>query len=324
MRVFLAGGTGAIGRRLVPQLVAQGHEVTATTRDQRKIELLTRLGATPVVVNGLDAVEIGGAVARAQPEAIIHEMTAISGAPDLKHFDRWFAQTNRLRTEGTEHLLAAARAAGVRRFIAQGFTGWTNERTGGPVKTEADPLDPEPPTAMRQTMAAIRYLEEVVPAAPTEGIVLRYGSLYGPGASEGMVELVRKRKMPVIGNGGGVWSLIHIDDAAAATVAALEHGTRGVYNVVDDEPAPVAVWLPYLADVIGEKAPMRVPVWLARLVVGDAGVEWMTQGRGASNEKAKRDLAWRPTWSSWRDGFRHALTEPAPVPVHRAAAPARI
>jgi nucleoside-diphosphate-sugar epimerase len=324
MRVFLAGGTGAIGRRLVPQLVAQGHEVTATTRDQRKIELLTRLGATPVVVNGLDAVEIGEAVARAQPEAIIHEMTAISGAPDLKHFDRWFAQTNRLRTEGTEHLLAAARAAGVRRFIAQGFTGWTNERTGGPVKTEADPLDPEPPTAMRQTMAAIRYLEEVVPAAPMEGIVLRYGSLYGPGASEGMVELVRKRKMPVIGNGGGVWSLIHIDDAAAATVAALEHGTRGVYNVVDDEPAPVAVWLPYLADVIGAKAPMRVPVWLARLVVGDAGVEWMTQGRGASNEKAKRDLAWRPTWSSWRDGFRHALTEPAPVPVHRAAAPARI
>jgi nucleoside-diphosphate-sugar epimerase len=324
MRVFLAGGTGAIGRRLVPQWVPQGHEVTATTRDPRKTELLTRLGATPVVVNGLDAVEIGGAVARAQPEAIIHEMTAISGAPALKHFDRWFAQTNRLRTEGTEHLLAAARAAGVRRFIAQGFTGWTNERTGGPVKTEADPLDPEPPTAMRQTMAAIRYLEEVVPAAPMEGIVLRYGSLYGPGASEGMVELVRKRKMPVIGNGGGVWSLIHIDDAAAATVAALEHGTRGVYNVVDDEPAPVAVWLPYLADVIGAKAPMRVPVWLARLVVGDAGVEWMTQGRGASNEKAKRDLAWRPTWSSWRDGFRHALTEPAPVPVHRAAAPARI
>jgi 2-alkyl-3-oxoalkanoate reductase len=317
MRVFLAGGTGAIGRRLVPQLVAHGHEVTATTRDPRKMELLTRLGATPVVVNGLDAAGIGAAVARADPEAVIHQMTSISGAPDLKHFDRWFAQTNRLRTEGTEHLLAAAKAAGVRRFIAQGFTGWTNARTGGPVKTEADQLDPEPPKAMRQTMAAIRFLEEVVPAAPMEGIVLRYGSLYGPGASELMVEVVRKRKMPVIGNGGGVWSWTHVDDATAATVAALERGARGVYNVVDDEPAPVALWLPYLAEVIGAKAPMHVPVWLVRLVVGDTGVEWMTHGRGASNTKAKRELEWRPTWSSWRDGFRHGLTDPAPAAVPR-------
>jgi nucleoside-diphosphate-sugar epimerase len=325
MRVFLAGGTGAIGRRLVPQLVAQGHQVTATTRDPRKAELLTRLGATPVVVDGLDAAGIGEAVARAEPEAVIHQMTSISGAPDLKQFDRWFAQTNRLRTEGTDHLLAAATAAGVHRFIAQGFTGWTNARSGGPVKTETDPLDPQPPTAMRQTMAAIRYLEEVVPAASMEGIVLRYGSLYGPGASEGMVELVRKRKMPVIGNGGGIWSWLHVDDAAAATVAALEHGPRGVYNIVDDEPAPVAIWLPYLAEVIGAKAPMRVPVWLARLLAGDAGVEWMTQGRGASNAKAKRELEWRPAWSSWRDGFRHALLDPAPAPVAQAvSAPAGI
>jgi nucleoside-diphosphate-sugar epimerase len=324
MRVFLAGGTGAIGRRLVPQLVAHGHEVTATTRDPRKMELLTRLGATPVVINGLDAVGVGEAVARAEPEAVIHQMTSISGAPDLKHFDRWFAQTNRLRTEGTEHLLAAAKAAGVQRFIAQGFTGWTNPRTGGPVKSEADPLDPEPPKAMRQTMAAIRYLEEVVPATSMEGIVLRYGSLYGPGASELMVEVVRKRKMPVIGTGGGVWSWTHVDDAAAATVAALEHGARGVYNVVDDEPAPVAVWLPYLAEAVGAKAPMHVPVWLARLLVGDAGVEWMTQGRGASNAKAKRELEWRPAWSSWRDGFRHALAEPTAKPGYRATAPARI
>jgi nucleoside-diphosphate-sugar epimerase len=309
MRVFVAGGAGALGRRLVPQLVARGHEVTATTRSAGRSDELRALGARPVVVDGLDGIAVGRAVAEAQPDAIVHQMTALAGAPDLRRFDRWFATTNELRTTGTRHLLAAARASGVEKFVAQSYTGWTNTRTGGPVKTEGDPLDPEPAKAQREAMAAIRFLEKAVVEAPLTGIVLRYGNFYGPGASESMVELVRARKMPIVGRGTGVWSFIHLDDAAAATVAAVERGEAGVYNIVDDDPAPVAEWLPHLAEAVAAKPPMRLPVWLARVAAGEVVVQWMTEGRGASNEKAKRELGWQPAWASWRDGFRHGLTD---------------
>jgi nucleoside-diphosphate-sugar epimerase len=315
MRVFLAGATGAIGRRLVPRLVARQHQVTATTRSPDKLDLLRALGAEAVVVDGLDAVAVGEAVARAEPDAIIHQMTALGGKPDLKHFDRWFARTNELRMKGTEHLLAAASAAGVERFIAQSYTGWTNIREGGPVKTEDDPLDPNPAKAQTESLAAIRFLEHAVLEAPLEGIVLRYGSFYGPGASESLVELIRKRQLPIVGGGGGVWSWIHLDDAAAATAAALERGRRGVYNIVDDEPAKASECLPYLAEVVGAKPPLRVPAWLGRLAAGEAAVGVMTEARGASNAKAKRELGWLPVWSSWREGFRDGLTEPAAAPL---------
>jgi 2-alkyl-3-oxoalkanoate reductase len=309
MRVFVAGAAGAIGSRLVPQLVARGHRVTASTRSPHKVDRLRALGADAVVVDGLDAAAVGEAVARAEPDAIVHQMTALAEGPNLRKFDRWFAVTNQLRTVGTEHLLAAAEAAGVGRFVAQSYTGWSNARAGGRVKSEADPLDPEPAKAQVESLAAIAFLEQTVPAAPSEGIVLRYGNFYGPGASESLVELVEKRQMPVIGDGAGVWSWIHVDDAAAATVAAVEHGRRGVYNIVDDEPAPVSVWLPYLADVIGARPPMRVPAWLGRVLAGEVTVRWMTQARGSSNEKAKHELGWRPAWSTWREGFRYGLRD---------------
>jgi nucleoside-diphosphate-sugar epimerase len=320
MRVFLAGATGAIGRRLVPQLVAAGHEVTATTTSAAKAALLRELGATPVVVDGLDAAAVGEAVARARPDAIVHQMTALAGAPDLRRFDRTFAKTNELRTTGTEHLLAAARAAGVERFVAQGYAGWPSARTGGPVKTEDDPLDPDPAPNQRQSLEAIRFLERAVAEAPLHGVVLRYGSFYGPGASEPLVDLVRKRRLPIVGDGGGVWSWIHLDDAAAATVAALERGAPGVYNVVDDEPAPVAEWLPAFAAAVGAKPPRRVPVWLGRLAAGEVGVRMMTEIRGASNAKARAELGWVPRWRSWREGFRHGLTDGAASPASEAIA----
>ena len=318
MRVFLAGATGAIGRRLIPQLVARGHQVTATTTSPDKVEPLRGLGAEPVVVDGLDAVGVGEAVARAEPEAIVHQMSALAGEPDLRRFDRWFARTNELRTTGTENLLAAARASGVTRFVAQSYTGWPNIREGGPVKTEEDSLDQDPPAAQTESLAAIRELERAVLEAPLDGIVLRYGSFYGPGASEGFVELVRARKLPIVGSGAGVWSWIHIDDAAAAAVAAVEHGGRGVYNIVDDEPARVSDWLPYLAEQVGAKPPRRLPVWLGRLVAGEVAVSWMTRIRGSSNAKAKRELGWEPSWRSWREGFRDGLVDTA-NPTQRAA-----
>ena len=304
MRIFVAGATGAIGRRLVPQLAARGHSVTATTRTAEKVDMLRSLGAEPVVVDGLDAVAVGEAVARAEPDAIVHQMTALAGTPNLKHFDAWFAVTNELRTQGTQHLIAAATAAGVKRLVAQSYAGWNNARDDGPVKTEDDPLDPHPPAEQAKSLAAIRFLEDAVLAAPLEGIVLRYGSFYGPGDSESLVEMIRKRKLPIIGAGTGIWSWIHLDDAAAATVAAVEHGTRGIYNVVDDEPAPVSDWLPYLAEIVGAKPPRRVPVWLGRLAAGEVGVSMMTQIRGSSNAKARRELRWQPAWRSWREGFR--------------------
>jgi 2-alkyl-3-oxoalkanoate reductase len=320
MRVFLAGATGAIGRRLVPQLVAAGHEVTATTTTAKKVDLLRALGASPLVVDGLDAAAVGEAVAGARPDAIVHQMTALGGAPDLRRFDRAFAKTNELRTKGTENLLDAARAAGVERFVAQSYAGWPSAGTGAGLVTEGEPLDPDPMPGQRETHAAIRFLEEAVTQAPLDGVVLRYGSFYGPGASDEMVEIVRRRRMPVVGDGGGVWSWIHVDDAASATVAALEHGASGVYNVVDDEPAPVREWLPAFAAAVGAKPPRRVPVWLGRLAAGEVLVRMMTEIRGASNAKARAELDWVPRWRSWREGFRHGLTDAAPEAAPEAIA----
>jgi len=308
MRMFVAGATGAIGRELVPRLVAAGHEVTGMTRSQSKQAMLSELGATPVMADALDPEQVAEAVARAMPDVIVHELTAI-GALDLRHFDRDFALTNRLRTDGTDYLLSAGQAVGVRRFVAQSTCGYgAYARTGGAVKTEEDPLDPSPVREMRETLAAIRHLEDAVLCARwTEGIVLRYGAFYGPGTSlspDGeQFEMVRKRKFPLVGDGGGVWSFIHIADAAEATVAAIEHGSRGIYNVVDDDPARVAEWLPALAHTLGAKKPMRVPRFIGRLVAGQAGAVMMTEIRGASNAKAKVELAWRPTHPSWRKGF---------------------
>jgi nucleoside-diphosphate-sugar epimerase len=307
VRVFIAGGTGVIGTRLIPALVARGYEVTATTRTANKVEHLRRLGAAPVVLDGLDARAVGEAVGRAQPEAIIHQMTALGGRPDVRRFDRWFAVTNQLRTVATRHLLSAAKASGVARFVAQSFTGWPNARVGGPIKTEDDPLDDDPAPAQRESLAAIRFLEEAVTSAPPVGIALRYGALYGPHAFDAMVDLVRKRMMPIIGDGAGMTSWVHIDDAAMATVAALESGPRGIYNIVDDEPAAVCEWLPHLAAVVGARPPMRVPTWLGRLLAGEVAVRMMTEVRGSSNAKARRDFDWKPIWPTWRDGFRYGL-----------------
>ena len=307
MRVFLAGATGAIGKQLVPRLVAAGHEVVGMTHKQSNQALLEERGATPVVADALDPDQVAEAVGRASPDVIVHELTAI-GAVDLRHFDRDFALTNRLRTEGTDHLLSAGRAVGVRRVVAQGVGGYAAyARTGGGVKNEEDPLDQTPAREMRQTQAAIRHLEEAVLGAEwTEGIVLRYGVFYGPSTSmapgEDQFELVRKRRFPLVGDAGGVWSFIHIADAAEATLAAIENGRPGVYNVVDDDPARVAEWLPALAQELGAKKPMRVPRFVGRLFAGEAGVVLMTEVRGASNAKAKRDLGWQPRYPSWREG----------------------
>lgn len=312
MRVFVAGATGAVGRPLVRLLVERGHQVIASTRTRSKFPQLERLGAQPVVVDGLDASAVGEAVGMAEPEVIIHQMTALAGAGDMKHFDRTFAVTNQLRTTGTDNLLAAARATGVRRVVAQSFTGWPNERSGGPVKTEHDPLDPTPPREQRETLAGIRYLERAMLDAPVDGVVLRYGLLYGPGASEEMVDLLRRRRMPIVGGGDGIWSMLHVDDAAASAVSALEHG-RGIYNIVDDDPAPVREILTAMAVAASAKPPMRLPVWLARPLAGEVGISMLTRVRGSSNAKARRELDWAPRWSSWREGFRKALTDRAAV-----------
>ena len=311
MRVFVAGATGAIGKQLVPRLVGAGHEVHGMTRSASKPATLSELGAVPAVADALDPDQVAAAVGSARPEVIVHQLTAI-GALDMRHLDRDFALTNRLRTEATDHLLSAGQAVGVRRFVAQGIAGFgAYARTGGLVKSEEDPLDPTPVREMRETVAAIRHLEQAVLGAKwTEGIVLRYGAFYGPATSMApgaeQFELIRRRKFPLVGDGRGVWSFIHVADAAEATVAAVEHGSRGVYNVVDDDPAPVAEWLPALAQQLGAKKPMRVPKFIGRLFAGEAGVMMMTDVRGASNAKAKRELAWRPGHPSWRQGFAAA------------------
>ncbi|HEV2785361.1 MAG TPA: NAD(P)-dependent oxidoreductase [Solirubrobacteraceae bacterium] len=314
MKVFVAGATGALGRQLVPQLVARGHEVVGMTRSAARREVVRSLGATPVVADALDAAKVAAAVAETEPEVIVHELTALAGPIDLRHFDRFFEATNRLRTEGTDHLLAAARAVGARRFVGQSFAGWPYARSGGAVKTEGDPLDSAPPAQMRRTLDAIRYLEAAVTGGHSiEGVVLRYGALYGPGTSldgEGseQVQMIRKRRFPVVGDGGGVWSFVHVEDAAGATVAAVERGRPGIYNIVDDEPAPVAQWLPALAAALRAKPPRRVPRWLGRLLAGEVATVMMTEVRGASNAKAKRELGWQPRHASWRDGFSGGLT----------------
>ncbi|MEV0664104.1 NAD-dependent epimerase/dehydratase family protein [Actinomadura luteofluorescens] len=308
MKVLVAGATGAMGRELLPRLVEAGHEVFAMVRSESGKSEATRMGAEAVIADALDRAQVEAAVRQAAPEVIVHQLTAI-GHVDTRHFERSFAATDRLRIEGTDNLLAAARAAGVRRFVAQSNGAFTYDRTGGPVKDEHDPLDRSPVTQMAPMIAAIGHLEEaVLGAAWTEGIVLRYGAFYGPGTSMApgseQLEMIRKRKFPIVGDGGGVWSFIHIADAAEATVAAVENGGRGVYNIVDDDPARVAEWLPELAAMLGAKKPMRVPRFVGRLAAGEAGVVLMTELRGASNAKAKRELGWRPAHPTWRQGLQ--------------------
>jgi nucleoside-diphosphate-sugar epimerase len=305
VRVFVAGGAGVVGQRLVSQLLARGHQVTATTTSAAKLGLLERLGADGVVMDGLDAVSVGEAVAAAQPDTIVHQMTSIARRPDMRRMDRWFAATDRLRTEGTDHLLAAAEAAGVTNFVAQGYASWNGIREGGWVKTEEDRLDPMAGTSAAPVMGALRHVEEVVVKAG--GAVLRYGWFYGPGAVDELVELVRKRRFPLVGGGAGYCSWVHLDDAASATVLAVEQKATGVFNIVDDEPAPASEWLPYLAACAGAKRPMRVPAWLARLLAGQVAVTVMTEGRGFSNAKAKRELGWQLRYPSWRQGFKEGL-----------------
>jgi 2-alkyl-3-oxoalkanoate reductase len=319
MKIFVAGATGALGRALVPDLVARGHEVVGMTRSASKQDLVRSLGARPVVADALDPDAVAQAVAFAEPEVIVHQLTALSGklsARDMRHPERSFAatMTNRLRTEATDHLLAAGRVAGARRFVAQSFAAFRFARTGGPVQTEADPLDANPPAALRAPLVGILHLERAVTTIDWgEGLVLRYGGFYGPGtaislASDAvMAAPIRKRRFPIVGDGGGVWSHIHIEDAAAATAAAIEHGEPGIYNIVDDEPAPVREWLPVLASALDAKPPRRVPRWLARLAAGEMATLMMTEVRGASNQKAKRELGWKPAYASWRQGFAQGL-----------------
>lgn len=313
MRVLVVGATGVIGRQLVPQLLAAGDQVSATTRSPAKVADLRAAGADPLVLDGLDAAAVDRAVAQAEPEVIVHEMTSIPATINLRKFDEAFAPTNALRTAGIDHLLAAAKAHGVRRVVAQSYAGWPNARSGGPVKTEADPLDPDPPASQRASLAAIEHLESALTSAPLEGIALRYGSLYGPGASEVFVSMLRRRRVPMIGKGTAIWSFLHVTDAAGATVAAVHGGPPGIYNIVDDEPAAVAEWLPVIARAAAAPKPLRVPIWIGRLAAGPAGLSMMTEIRGSSNAKAKRELDWRLVWPSWRQGFTTGLESAYPA-----------
>ena len=310
MRVFVAGGTGVVGRRLVPLLVSTGHDVIASTTTQGKLATIAQMGATGVQVDVLDAEATRKVIASARPDVIVHQATALADVKfDLRRFDQVFARTSALRTTGTRNLLAAAEESGVHRFVAHSFCGWPYARMGAPAKTEDEPLDPTPPASFKQTMAAIKELERLV-AGVGDGVVLRCGGFYGPGTSldrDGeQTVMVRKRQLPIVGNGAGVFSFLHVDDAASATLAALTKGA-GIYNVVDDEPVAARVWIPYLAGILGAKPPRHVPVWLARLLAGDAAATMMTQGRGGVNDKAKDELHWKPMYASWREGFRHEL-----------------
>lgn len=323
MKVFVAGATGAIGKSLVPRLVEGGHAVIAMTRSPQKADLLRKLGVESVVADPLDRDAVTKAMVRLKPEVVIHQLTALARAKSLKNFDDDFGITNRLRTEGTDNLLAAAQAAGVRRFVAQSYGNWNYARTGTGLKNEDDPLDPTPPAKQSKTLEAIRYLESaVVGADGIEGLLLRYANFYGPGtglALDGnLVAMVRKRRLPVVGDGSGVWSFIHVDDAAVATITAMERGAPGAYNIVDDEPAPVAVWLPELARALGAPQPRRLPVWLARLVVGQVGISMMTQIRGTSNAKARRELGWSPLLTTWRESFHTGLADSAGTSAQRS------
>jgi 2-alkyl-3-oxoalkanoate reductase len=310
MRVFVVGASGAIGTRLVPQLIERGHQVIGTSTAPGGAERVRALGAEPIVLDLLDARAVRKAVLETRPDAIAHQATALANVRFSRSLDRAFAQTNRLRTAGTDALLAAAREAEVRRFVAQSFASGRYVREGGPVKTESDPLDPMPVPGMRESDAAMRHLDRAVTEAG--GIALRYGAFYGA-ANDGLVEPVRKRQFPIVGDGDGITSFIHLDDAAAATVLALEHGEPGVYNVVDDEPAQAREWLPVLAGVLGAKPPRRVPRWLARLIAGPPAVMLGTESRGASNAKAKRELGWTLRYPSWRQGFVAVYAPTAPA-----------
>ncbi len=312
MNVFVAGASGVVGKSLVPQLIKKGYSVVAMTRSEQKARELRTLGVQAVVADGLDGAAVMKAVTSTKPDVIVHQMTSLTDVKDFKNFDREFAVTNRLRTEGTDNLVAAARAAGVGRIVAQSYGNWTYDRTGTALKTEDDALDPHPPANQRKSLEAIRYLEDrITRSSDFDGIALRFANFYGPGTSfapDGIVaNMVRKRMLPIIGNGGGVWAFVHVDDVATATVCAIEHGAPGVYNIVDNEPAPAARWIPELAVMLGAKAPMHVPVWLGRLAIGDVGVSMMTQIRGTSNAKAISKLGWSPRYNSWRAAFRNVV-----------------
>jgi 2-alkyl-3-oxoalkanoate reductase len=324
MKIFIAGGSGVLGKRLVTRLVGGGHEVVAMTRSHGKTAALAELGAEVAVADAFNRERVIQAVTRSEPEVVIHQLTALTGVANLRKFDREFALTNRLRTEGTDHLLEAAQAAGARRFIAQSYGGWNYARGGSIAKSEEDYFDPSPPPPQRQSLNAFRHLESAVLGADgIEGLVLRYGGFYGPETSVAqhgeVTELVRKRRLPIIGGGTGIWSFLHIDDAAAATVAAVDRGEPGVYNVADDEPAPVSEWLPALAAAVGAKPPRRIPRWVGRLVAGEVVVSMMTQIRGISNAKAKREFGWSPRYPSYREGFTTGLGDVLRAPARSSA-----
>jgi nucleoside-diphosphate-sugar epimerase len=312
MKVFVAGASGAIGRQLLPFLKVARHTVVAMTRTPAKAVILRALGAEPLVADVFDRQAVQAAIQRAAPDVVVHELTALANMASLRNWDEQFAATNRLRVEALDILLEAARLAGTRRFIAQSFAGWPYARVGGWVKTETDLLDPTPLRAMSRSLAAIQYVETAVPTAPNiQGLVLRYGFLYGPGTAlawDGqIVSLIRAGHFPIVGDGRGVWSFTHVDDAATATLAAIDRGSPGIYNIVDDDPAPVGTWLPELARIVGARPPKHVPAWLGRITLGDPGVLLMTEARGASNAKAARELGWRPSYTTWREGFRQGL-----------------
>lgn len=306
MRILIAGATGAIGRPLVPILVQAGHSVIGVTHTPGKTELLRQLGAEPLVLDALDEDAVHRAVETVRPDVIVHELTELKGTADLRHFDRTFAGSNRLRTAGTDYLLAAGHAAGVKRFIAQSFCGWPFARTDGQVKSEEAPLDPDPPREMRRTLDAIRHVEQAVTTSTMpKGVALRYGTFYGPGTGMGdpaFVDQVQRRRVPLIGGGTGWWSFVHVADAAEATALAIERG-EGIYNIVDDDPAPVREWLPAMAAMLRAKPPLRVPAWVARILAGEHTVAMMTESRAGSNAKAKRELGWQPRHPSWREGL---------------------
>jgi len=311
VRILVAGASGALGRFLIPRLLAGGHQVVGTSRSEHKAELIRRAGAEAVVADGLDLDSVRRVVRTAKPDVIVHQMTSIEGAADLRHFERTFAVTNRLRTSGTDHLISAGMEAGVRRFVAQSYCGWPYARIGGPVKTEEDALDPKPPKQLRRALEAIRHVESAVTQAPVSGIVLRYGAFYGAGTGvldRAFLEQLVQGRVPLIGDGGAWWSFIHVDDAAAATVAAIERGRSGsIYNIVDDEPAQVRTWLPGLAMMLGAKKPRSVPAWVIRLIGGEHLVVMMTQARAGSNAKAKRELGWQPARANWQQGFAEVV-----------------
>ncbi len=312
MKVLVAGSSGVIGRRLIQQLIANGHRVIALTRSSHKAAILRMAGTDPVIADGLNRAAVLDAVQQTKPDAVVHEMTSLTGVKNLRDFDRAFAATNRLRTEGTDYLLEAAKSAGAQLFVGQSYAGWTFARAGSRLKTEDDPFDANPPASQKESLQAIQYLEKTILSAEgIKGVVLRYANLYGPGTSIApngdIVKAVRKRMLPIIGDGAGVWSFIHIDDAVDATVAAIKRGEPGLFNIGDDEPAPAVVWLPELARAVNAKPPMKIPLWLGRIVGGEALVSMMTRMRGMSNAKAKRELNWQPRYKSWREGFRTGL-----------------